>query len=57
MNQTLEIKDITGKLLLTIKEADFNKDKPLFIVLKTPEEEKPYQSMIKQTNKNKLVMS
>jgi hypothetical protein len=57
MSQTLEITDIAGKLLLTIQEKDFNKDRPLIIKLKTPEEEKPYQSMIKQTNKNKLVMS
>jgi microcompartment protein CcmK/EutM len=57
MSQTLEISDITGKLLATIQEKDFNKDKPLIVKLRTPEEEKPYQSMIKQTNKNKLVMS
>ena len=57
MNQALEIKDITGKTLLTIKEADFNKDKPLMVSLKNSEEDKPYHSMIKQTNKNKLVMS
>ena len=57
MSQTLEIFDIVGKLLLTIKEVDFNKDKPLIVRLKTSEEEKPYQSMIKQTNKSKLVMS
>jgi hypothetical protein len=57
MKQILEIKDITGKLLLTLRDEDFGKDKPLIVTLKTSEEEKPYHSMIKQTNKNKLVMS
>jgi microcompartment protein CcmK/EutM len=57
MKQILQIIDISGKLLLTVKEEDFNKDKPLMVSLKTSEEDKPYHSMIKQTNKNKLVMS